>query len=314
MSTRNGFGEILRQALPPVRGTPRADMPRSLYGYVWRVSRAQQLWLVVLTVLAFPLSLAPVELQRRIVNSAIKAESLDVLFALGAVYLGAVLFSAVLKFALNLAQGRISESVVRLLRMQIARQPSGNEGARISMVAAEVETVGGFVGESVAFPLLNGGIVASMVTYMFVVEPLIAAVAIGFFLPSLLVSPLIQARINRTAEARTRLVRRLGESISGDAEGSGGVIERLYATRLHAYALKFGLKAFNNVVGQLGPLSVLLVGGWLVIEGETEVGTIVAFVAGFERITDPSRQLLNFYRRLSAMRVQYALIAQGARG
>ena len=313
MTTEDRLGALLRDALPPVRGEPQAELPHSLYRYVWRVSRRQQLWLVVLTVAVFPLSLAPVELQRRIVNSAVGAESLGLLAALGAAYLAAVVLSAVLKFGMNLLQARVAESVIRLLRLRVARQPEGHEGTRVSMAAAEVETLGGFIGESCALPVLNGGIVLSMIVYMFVVDPLVAAVALGFFAPSIVVSPLVQARINRQAAARTRLVRQLGESISGDSPGSKDLIEQLYATRIRVYALKFALKAFNSVVAQLGPLSVLLVGGWLVMQGETEVGTIVAFVAGFERITDPSRQLLNFYRRLSTMRIQYALVAQGVR-
>ncbi|MDX1376823.1 MAG: hypothetical protein R3357_14755 [Burkholderiales bacterium] len=313
MTTRDRLAALLRDALPPVPGEPQAQMPRSLYRYVWRVSGAQQLWLVALTALVFPLSLAPVELQRRIVNSAVRAESIELLAALGAIYLAALLVSAALKFALNVLQTRIAESVIRVLRLRIARQRDGHEGMRISMAAAEAETIGGFVGESLSFPVLNGGMVITMVVYMFIVEPLIAAVALGFFFPSLVVSPLVQARINREAEAHTRLVRQLGETISDNARGATRLIEGLYAARLRAHALKFGLKAFNNVIAQLGPLSVLLVGGWMVIQGETEVGTIVAFVAGFERIIDPSRQMLNFYRRLSAMRVQYGLVAKAVR-
>jgi ABC-type bacteriocin/lantibiotic exporter with double-glycine peptidase domain len=67
---------------------------------------------------------------------------------------------------------------------------------------------------------------------------------------------------------------------------------------------------FNNALGHLGPLSVLVVGGWLVIRGETQVGTIVAFVSGYEKLMNPARDLLNLYRQYSQMRVQYRLIRQ----
>ena len=52
-----------------------------------------------------------------------------------------------------------------------------------------------------------------------------------------------------------------------------------------------------------------MVGGWLAIQGRTEIGIIVAFMSGYERMTGPVRDLLNFYRRLSMMRVQYRLVA-----
>ena len=59
----------------------------------------------------------------------------------------------------------------------------------------------------------------------------------------------------------------------------------------------------------MGLLSILMVDGWLAIEDRTEIGIIVAFMSGYERMTGPARDLLNFYRRLSIMRVQYGLVA-----
>jgi ABC-type bacteriocin/lantibiotic exporter with double-glycine peptidase domain len=61
-------------------------------------------------------------------------------------------------------------------------------------------------------------------------------------------------------------------------------------------------------MNHLAPLSVLMV-GYLVINGETTVGTIVAFISGFERMADPSRQLIAYYRLASESQVQYRLIA-----
>ena len=76
--------------------------------------------------------------------------------------------------------------------------------------------------------------------------------------------------------------------------------------------MKYAAKAVTNLINHLGPLSVLLLGGWLVIQGEAQVGTIVAFMSGYERMTNPARDLLNFYRRLSLMRVQYRLVRDTA--
>jgi ABC-type bacteriocin/lantibiotic exporter with double-glycine peptidase domain len=74
------------------------------------------------------------------------------------------------------------------------------------------------------------------------------------------------------------------------------------------YRLKFLSKLLTNFMNYLAPLSVLLVGGYLAIEGQTTVGTIVAFISGFERMADPSRQLIAYYRLASESQVQYRLI------
>src|SRR5262245_45169012 len=59
---------LYRWALPSVRDWPGGPMSSSLYGYVLKVSRRQQVRLGLLTLAVFPLSLVPLELQRRIVN------------------------------------------------------------------------------------------------------------------------------------------------------------------------------------------------------------------------------------------------------
>ncbi|MGT2478086.1 hypothetical protein ACU4GR_02505 [Methylobacterium oryzae CBMB20] len=49
----------------------------------------------------------------------------------------------------------------------------------VSLVLAEVEPVGAFVGLSVSEPVLQGGIVAGTFTYMLYLNPLMAALALG---------------------------------------------------------------------------------------------------------------------------------------
>ena len=59
---------------------------------------------------------------------------------------------------------------------------------------------------------------------------------------------------------------------------------------------------------------VLIVGGYLVIRGQTTIGTVVAFISGFERLSGPLRDLLNFYREYSQAKVQYQMIVQWVDG
>jgi ABC-type bacteriocin/lantibiotic exporter with double-glycine peptidase domain len=86
-------------------------------------------------------------------------------------------------------------------------------GKTVSIVASEVERVGGFVGEAFSEPILQGGILVAVLGYMLVVEPTIALVSLSFFLPQMLLVPLIQRVVNRRAARKVRLVRELGEQI-----------------------------------------------------------------------------------------------------
>jgi ABC-type bacteriocin/lantibiotic exporter with double-glycine peptidase domain len=53
---------------------------------------------------------------------------------------------------------------------------------------------------------------------------------------------------------------------------------------------------------------VLVIGGWLVLEGESDVGIVVAATVGLTRIEQPWRLLAAFYRNLNAIKVQFELM------
>jgi len=291
-------------------------LPRSLYGYIYRTSLRQQIVLCFLTLLTFPLTLAPLELQRRIIDEAVATRDARLLILLVIIYLGVVLIHGVLKYVRNLYATGVAEGIARVLRRRVAQTDAfdqeADEGTRQSILAAEAEKVGGFVSEGIAFPLLQIGIIASVAGYMLVVEPLVALAALSFLVPAMLVVWLTQPALNRLSEEKITETRALGEKAltpDGDATKQAEEhISRIYRLRMRFAAIKFAAKAVNNLINHLGPLSVLAVGGWFAIQGQTEVGTIVAFMSGYERMTGPVRDLLNFYRRFAMMRVQYRLV------
>jgi ABC-type bacteriocin/lantibiotic exporter with double-glycine peptidase domain len=309
-------------ALPSVARQPLKVLPRGLFAYVWRVSAAQQVRLVLLTLLVFPLSMVPLELQRRIVNAAVEAQDFALILLFASFYLVFIVVNGSLKWVRGYYLGRVAEGVIRRLRFRIVRtldsDDDSEEGAKVSMMAAEAEKVGGFVAQAVADPLLQLGVFCSVFGYMLFVEPLIALVAFAFFVPSLILTPLMQGVINRYSAQRIERVRELSRDMTHDdfddmdeAELTAHydpLIEDVHGYRVRIVFIKHLLKVFNNALGHLGPLSVLVVGGWLVFRGETEVGTIVAFVSGYERLMNPARGLLALYRQYSQMRVQYRLI------
>ncbi len=153
-----------------------------------------------------------------------------------------------------------------------------------------------------------------MVGHRLVVEPLIALVALTFFIPSLVLVPIIQCRLNKLVERRTTRLRELGDGIAEErTEGGDYKIDAIYRLCKRIFVLKYIAKFVNNLVGHLGPIAVLGFGGSMAIAGETELGVLVAFVSGFEKIMNPARELLDFYRRAAQMRVQYRLIVDAMR-
>jgi ABC-type bacteriocin/lantibiotic exporter with double-glycine peptidase domain len=60
----------------------------------------------------------------------------------------------------------------------------------------------------------------------------------------------------------------------------------------------------------LAVAAILFVGGWFVVQGRTEVGTVVAFISGLDRVNDPWGDLVNYFREMSTARVKYRMVAK----
>ena len=50
--------------------------------------------------------------------------------------------------------------------------------------------------------------------------------------------------------------------------------------------------------------------GWMVLEGRTDVGTVVAATIGLGRIQGPTAFLIAFYRQVSANRIKFELLRE----
>ena len=150
----------------------------NVFAFAWRQSRQHQPWLCLLAVLIFPLTMVPLELQRRIIDRGIGEQNLDLVLWLGAIYLAVILIQGALKYLLRLYRGMVSERDVLDLRRTVqAKSGRGDEGETVSIVATEVERVGGLVGEAFSEPILQGGVLVAVLGYMLVVEPTIALVS-----------------------------------------------------------------------------------------------------------------------------------------
>jgi ABC-type bacteriocin/lantibiotic exporter with double-glycine peptidase domain len=319
-----------RSSRPERKGAAKAGgqiaTARDLYRYVWRVSGRAQLLLSLLSVAVFLLELAPLELQRRIVNRAVDGEGFRMIAVLCLLYVGVVLTQGGLKLALNVYRGSVGEAASRQLRsepklVEIAhagdeRDPK-EQGVAISVIVSEVEAVGGFVGVAFSDPVLNGGILLSVFGYMLVVQPLLAIVAVALFIPQVLFIPVLQEAINRRTARRIQTLRSISVDIVGGPDEPAGMNEASYRERIaevyrlnmQIYRRKYLMTFLINLLHHLAIVGILGVGGWLLLRGETEVGTIVAFISGLTRMNDPWNDLVDFFRNLMNAGVKYRLIA-----
>lgn len=315
-----------------IRRTGDDSPAGSLFGYVWRMSGRHQLWICLVALVVAGLTAIPLELQRRLVDDVIRDGQVGLLWILGSAYLAVLLVQGGAKYALHLYQSWLSESAIRYNRAHLTRLyerreqtealAEGSRGAHggeaVSIIGAEVDRLGGFVGEGLSQPVVNGGMMVAIVGYMLVVEPLVALISLVFVAPQIVLMPVLQQRVNRLTEERVVLLRDLSDRLTElpaaeeDYRDSAlpGRLDSIYDNHLRIFFWKFGQKAMINLLNGLAPLSVLVVGGLMVIEGETTIGVVVAFISGFDRLSNPLRELIAYYRIAAQANVQHRMIAQ----
>jgi ABC-type multidrug transport system fused ATPase/permease subunit len=250
-------------------------LPRNVYRYVLATSALHQLILLTLTAGVALLEVVPLDLQRRIVNDLVKHRPYSWVISLCAIYGAVVLVQGSAKLVLNIYRGWVGERATRDLRRRVhtvieapaASSPAAEaQGISISMIVAEVEPIGGFVGESVSEPLLQAGIMASVSAYLIHIDPWMALAAGAIFIPQLMFVPLLQAAVNRRTGARIRVLRRLGVAMIDRADGADDErrIQQAFALDMGIFKIKFTMNFLMNLCNHLQIVSALLVGGWWV--------------------------------------------------
>jgi ABC-type multidrug transport system fused ATPase/permease subunit len=301
---------------------PPEELPGGVFRYVLATSGVHQPLLLALTVSVFLLEIVPLELQRRIVNDLVKDRPYSWVITLCAVYAGVVLVQGGTKLILNVYRGWVGERAVRDLRRRIhtvieappTSSPAAEaQGIAVSMIVAEVEPIGGFVGGSISEPLLQGGILASVLAYLVHLDPWMALGAFALFVPQFFFVPMMQTAVNRRAGARIRILRQLGiDVIDQDNENfrdDHRRIDRIFDLDMGIFKLKFSMNFFMNLCSHLQIVSALLIGGWWVYTDRLEIGGVVAFISGIGRLNDPWGDLVNYFRDISVTQVKYRLLA-----
>ena len=306
--------------------SPDGALPRNIFRYTVATSGWHQLSLLVLTVIVFLLEIVPLELQRRAVDDLVKHRPYSWIVLIGAVYAASVAVQGGIKLALNIYRGWVGERAKQDLRRRItavtglpqAAEPAAEgRGIAVAMIVAEVEPIGGFVGESISEPLLQAGILVSVLAYIIHIDRWMALAALLIFLPQLVVVPVMQRALNRRTGTRVRVLRQLGIGVLGPpvADDDCGPdsdyrIQRVFALDMGIFRLKFTMNFLMNLGNHLQVVAALLIGGWWVYHDQLLIGGVVAFISGIRRLNDPWGDLVNYFRDVSFAQVRFRLLAE----
>ena len=179
-------------------------MEHSIYRYIIRHSLRSQIVLTVIAIASFPFLYAFYELPKQIVNRVIQGDTgdfpavvfgvpfsqLEYLFTLCGVFLLLVVANQGFKYAINVLAGRTGERMLRRLRYdlyaRVLRFPLPHfrklsQGEIITMVTAEVEPLGGFIGDAFKLPIFQGGYLLVILAFLLVQNWVMAAAAVALY-------------------------------------------------------------------------------------------------------------------------------------
>lgn len=350
--------QTLRLRLPflSAPAAARADLPSeeagrplepTIYRFILRFSLKDQILQMVVTALSLPFYYASLDLPKTIVNQAIAGKKLpesvlgvpvtqvSYLLWLCVLFLLLVIVNQAFKYAINVLSGRTGERMLRRFRYQLyerlIRFPLGHfkkvsSSEMIPMITAEVEPLGGFIGEAFTLPAFQGGQLLTLLYFMFVQDWKLGLAAVALYPMQGYVIPKLQRKVNQLGKQRVKTVRvladRVGESAAGMTELRSNdaarfqlahvahILGTIYDIRFEIYQRKFFVKFLNNFINQLTPFFFFSIGGYLVITGGLSFGALVAVLAAYKDLASPWKELLDFYQRKEDARIKYEQIVE----
>jgi ABC-type bacteriocin/lantibiotic exporter with double-glycine peptidase domain len=294
----------------------------SLFRFILNISGRHQLGLVAITIVLCLVITVPLELQRRIVNDALKRGDFRTIAFLALAYFGVALAHRGIKLALNVYRSWVGENSTRYLRSIVLaadrratdREAGSRRGVDISIVLAEADPIGNFVGVSLSEPLLQFGVLLSLLAYMIYLQPWMAVIALASLAPQILYVPAMQNAINSRATERILTLRAVSTALNRGIRGTDSVWRQLeradhvFDLNMSIYKIKYLMNFLMNGSFHLSMAGILALGGYYVAIGKIDAGSVIACTAGLSKISDPWGDLVDWFRDLRVTQARYALI------
>ncbi|MEW6218974.1 MAG: ABC transporter ATP-binding protein/permease [Thermodesulfobacteriota bacterium] len=300
--------------------TATSVVHRSIFSWAFTGNLKIQLLLLLAIVITVFARVLPLEMQKRIINEAIGLRQFDLLLRYCGIYLASVVLAGGLKYVITGLQSLLGERVMAQLRKDLYHHiltlpltffRKTQPGMVVSSLINELNTTGTFAGMALGVPLINILTLLAFAGYLFWLHPLLAVISLSIYPLVLVLVPLVQRGANRLNKERVDVSRtladRIAESINGiheiQANAAFGtendkfdrLTDRLRGIRVRWNLFRNGVKVLNNFLNSLGPFLIFIVGGYLAMRGQLELGSLVAFLSAQEKLYDPWKEMIEFY-------------------
>lgn len=318
-------------------------MESGIYGYILRHSRRDQITLILLSLAALPSLYYSFELPKLIVNEALSAtsgfpkqwwglelERVSYLFTLCGIFLALVLINAAFKFFTSTYRYRVGDRLLRRLRYELVerllRFPVGefrnqSSGRVVSMVAAETSPLGFFMSEAFTVPTVAAGTLFTVLLFIFMQDWVMGFAALALYPVQIYLVPKIQQRVNDLQRRESLAIRGVSDNVSQIISNATEIhghdtsqfelarvtrrLQTIFDLRVKIATSRYTVNVLNQFFSQLTPFFFLSIGGYLVIQGDITLGSLVAVLAAHKDMYSPWKDLIDYYQKAEDARVKY---------
>src|SRR5262245_17217333 len=283
-----------------------------------------------------PAFLAPDAADRTVhVFNGFEFERTGYLIVLSLAFLTLVLIDGYFKLQINTMKGRMGERMLRRLRYElfdrVLRFPipyfrKVKQAEVASMIKDEVEPLGGFIGDAFVQPAFLGGQALTALAFILSQSLYLGTATLAILVIQAAVIPPLRRPVLKLTKLHQLTTRELAGRIAECVDGAAvirlhdtsnyeraDVAKRLgdiFKIRFRLFQLKFAVKFLNNLLAQVTPFLFYLVGGYLAITGDLDVGGLVAVIGAYKDLPGPVKELLDWYQQLQAVQIKYEQVVE----
>ncbi len=313
-----------------MKKTQQSIVHKKLLTWILTGNHKIKLLLLLTVVVTVAIRVVPLEMQKRIVNQAIELQAFDLLLIYCGIYLAAVIIAGGLKFLIAYLQTVIGQRALTAMRKDLYRHiltiplsffRKTQPGMAVQALVSELATAGDFIGIAVAVPMVSVLSLIAFTAYLLWLNPLLAVVSFSIYPLSLFVLPILQRHANSENKKRVDATREFSgnitEALSGIHEIQGNAAHHIESRKFDSLAdtlqkiritwnlYRQGIKVSSNFFTNISPFIIFLLGGYLTIKGQIELGALVAFLSAQEKLFDPWRELIDVYQSYQEASVSY---------
>lgn len=298
---------------------------RRLWGYLRREQRSIIL-IALIVIVATAITVIGPYLMGRAIDDGIEQRDMDALARIVGLLFVLWTFSGFLNWASGWLMVKVAQRTVRSLRndlfvklqsLPIRFFDQRPHGETMSRLTNDVENVNQVLSESLVQIISGLLMAAGIMVVMFLLEPLLAVVAVTTTLAlTFVINKVISKHTSTGFRAQQKHLGTLNGSIEETITGQRVIKaynqeaevtarfevqnQELRQAAIHAQTWAGYVGPLMNFVGNTSLLLVAFTGGWLVLDDAMTVGTLAAFVSYTRQFGRPISEIANMFNQLQS--------------